>query len=162
MATRSFSGGRGFSRGSSGGKETWGLWPVSDVLAVIAAACFVDAFIIFVLVSVLLSDTQGQFELRWPWSPQPRRSSNFGHFEQTTRPVRAVEPLAVHTLRGAPRLQSGPATTWQETRGLGWTPKATSPISETKHFAMGRVGHKWTKHQWVLSRSYQTGANTVD
>ncbi len=109
---------------------------VSDVLSVVAGACFMDAFIVFVIVGVLLTDKQGQFKLRWPWSSRPGYNSRFGHVEQKEQ-----RPLDY--------------ATWQEAGGVGWTPQAMPTSPGMKHFTMGRIRHKWTKHQWILPNGRQ-------
>ncbi len=110
---------------------------VSDVLSVVAGACFVDAFIVFVIVGVLLNDKQGQFELRWPWSSRPGYNSRFGHVEQTARAVRGFESLRydVLPLRGEQRPLD--YATWQEAEGFGWPPQAMRTSPGTMHFTMG-------------------------
>lgn len=55
---------------------------MTEVLSIVAAACFVDAFIAFTVLSILVSNPQGRFV---PRLHRPLHSSDPDLFEETVR-----------------------------------------------------------------------------
>jgi len=129
-----------------------GVTPVSDVLMIVAVACFVDVFIIFVILSMLLYDWQGTIELRWPRSYQRwftayvRRSMQPSYVPSSSVLAHSAPPVG-----GESRWRDARAMWRPETSGFEWMRQMMHTKSETTSVAKVQINRRGTQLHWVVS-----------